>query len=617
MPSEQATCKQLTWIQAEGYTRQEITFTGSINIKQTGHATLHLARHDETYLIPLPNIKIRGILTGSPYPELEGTHYIPSTTGYTSSIDFSGRGLFTSSDKKHSFVAKVYRTGQEDNPLYSILGNWDGQFTIHDCSQRVDIETFDVTTAKTTSLTTDPISEQDPWESRRAWKGVREALESGNMQDAADAKSSLENGQREMHKTDKDGKAWKRLFYEAVSQTDETTSTLAKTVGLTFNPEDTVGVWKFKRLEWEQGQFKKPFHGDLLPDNTRDASFDSTKTRVAGHQDEADGGAAASITTSRAAQPTESMQHHLNPPPSMSFYQQALAGAPEDGQGHSDTTPARTTPNAPQNQLNYRTSPVPTGSTSDTPRTQFDNRTYVIQARSTPETRRTQLDDRTTPVQAVTTSETPPSRLDDRTSPMQAGSTSDTPRTQLDDKISLVQVGNTFVPRNQVHGTTAPDSVESASYTAPTQLNDTITPAEVKTPSGMPGTWLDHTTPPDLSENESSVPGETQRETPLELAQPRRTPVAHDSEREGDGKTDTDLTQAQSGIGAMSVGEERQHRRAPMVYGPQREGDGTSETGPTQGQSDTGPMTSKEKSQVEDFLRDQYSSRKGKARKSG
>jgi hypothetical protein len=51
-------------IRAEGYTRQEITFNGSVNIQQIGHAVLHIDAFDEDYLIPLPNIKVKGILTG-------------------------------------------------------------------------------------------------------------------------------------------------------------------------------------------------------------------------------------------------------------------------------------------------------------------------------------------------------------------------------------------------------------------------------------------------------------------------------------------------------------------------------------------------------------------------
>ncbi|OAP60582.1 hypothetical protein AYL99_05584 [Fonsecaea erecta] len=271
--------------QAEGYTRQEITFSGSVNIQQIGHATLHLARHDETYLIPLPDIKIKGLLAGSPYPELQGTHHIPSTSGYTSTIDFIGKGgLFSGADRKHAFEARVYRDFNDDNngreadpdtarTVYTVSGHWDSQFVIRDARRDVEIETFDVATAPTAPLLTDPLAEQDPWESRRAWRRVREALQRGDMQAAADAKARVENGQREMriaenNKND-DGAHWQRLFFEPVAQSDETAASLARKVGLALKPDDTVAAWRFRRKEWDEGVFRKPYRGDLMPDNTR------------------------------------------------------------------------------------------------------------------------------------------------------------------------------------------------------------------------------------------------------------------------------------------------------------------------------------------------------------
>jgi hypothetical protein len=191
-------------------------------------------------------------------------------------IDFSGKGLFSSSEKKHSFEAKVYRH-DADTPLYTVSGHWDGEFTIHDCKNDVDVETFDVMTAKITALKTEPLAAQDPWESRRAWQGVRDALERGDMQGAADAKARIENGQREMRKTDAGGKEWKRLFYQSDdSKPDDVAARLASQVGLAFHPEDTLGAWKFRAREWNEGQFKKPYHGDLLPDNSH---VDGTTSR--------------------------------------------------------------------------------------------------------------------------------------------------------------------------------------------------------------------------------------------------------------------------------------------------------------------------------------------------
>lgn len=212
-------------------------------------------------------MKIKGILTGGPYPELQGTYKIPSTSGYTSSIDFEGKGLFGSSSQKHKFEAKVYRDDEVDNPLYTISGNWDSTFTIHDVTKVQDIETFDVSTAKTTQIITDPLSEQDPWESRLAWRGVREALEGGDMQAAVDAKSKLENGQREMRRHDGDGKDWDRLFYVA-NDLDNVAEQLAKGIGQSIDTNETVAAWKFRIDAWNEGKIRRPYRDDTRPDNS-------------------------------------------------------------------------------------------------------------------------------------------------------------------------------------------------------------------------------------------------------------------------------------------------------------------------------------------------------------
>merc|ERR1712093_255870 len=191
--------------------------------------------------------------------------------GYMSTIEFGSKGLFSSSDKKHSFEAKVYREGEADRPLYTVSGNWDGVFVTHDVRKDLQIEKYDVQTAKTTPLTTDPIDDQDPWESRLAWRGVREALERGDMQGAADAKSKLENGQRELHGADEDGKQWNRWFYTA-GQRDEIAEVLARKIGQTFDPADTVAAWTFRLREGQDGKFRKPYHGGLRPDNTKGGS---------------------------------------------------------------------------------------------------------------------------------------------------------------------------------------------------------------------------------------------------------------------------------------------------------------------------------------------------------
>jgi hypothetical protein len=147
-------------VRAEGYTCQEISFNGSVNIKQIGHAILHVDRFDEDYLIPLPNVKVKGILTGTPYPELHGTYHIVSSSGFISEIDFSGKGFL--SGKKNSVDATLYKDGAKKHPIYSVSGQWNEKLSFNEMESGNAIEIIDVTTLKSTLMNVDHLDQQDP-----------------------------------------------------------------------------------------------------------------------------------------------------------------------------------------------------------------------------------------------------------------------------------------------------------------------------------------------------------------------------------------------------------------------------------------------------------------------
>ncbi|KAK7720139.1 hypothetical protein SLS63_010034 [Diaporthe eres] len=263
---------------AEGFTRQEITLgLGNITIRQLGHALLTLKGHgDETYLIPLPDVKVRGLLAGlaGTYPELEGTYTIPCTSGYYSVVEFSGKSLL-SGGAKNEVSAKIFGPGRDSaaghEPLYTVAGHWNESFTIYngaEVSKEASIETVTIQDLPTTPLKLfeeDP-GAQDPWESRRAWKAVREALQRRDMTGAAKAKSAIEQGQRAMRKTEaREGRRWEALFFRAEKE-DRVATELYRSTLKELKPEDTVALWKFNQELWDTG-LQKPFRGLSLPDN--------------------------------------------------------------------------------------------------------------------------------------------------------------------------------------------------------------------------------------------------------------------------------------------------------------------------------------------------------------
>lgn len=261
---------------AEGFTRQEITLgLGNITIRQLGHALLTLREHgDETYLIPLPDVKVRGLLSGlaGTYPELEGTYTIPCTSGYYSVVEFGGKSLL-SSRAKNEVSARIFGPGRDSaaghEPLYTVAGHWNESFTIYngaEISKEASIETVTIQDLPTTPLKLfeqDP-GAQDPWESRRAWKAVREALQRRDMMGAAKAKSAIEQGQRAIRKKEaREGKRWEPLFFRPEKE-DRVATELYRSILKELKPEETVALWKFNQELWDRG-LQKPFH-EQLPD---------------------------------------------------------------------------------------------------------------------------------------------------------------------------------------------------------------------------------------------------------------------------------------------------------------------------------------------------------------
>ena len=239
-----------------------MTFNGYINVKQTGHAIVHVDAYGDDYLIPMPSFQIKGFLSGKLYPEIKGTYHIVSSTGFVSKIVFSGQGVF--SGKRNSFFAKMYR--QEDiekTPIYTIQGQWTGKFVIHDCQRAEDVETYDCASARKSPLETVDTPEHDPWETRSAWESVIRALKEGDMQAAAIEKSKLEMAQREMRKREAaQGTHWTPLFFSPKA-TDPLFTRLASEVGWELHQDRTNGVWRADREKIHNA--KKPYHASITP----------------------------------------------------------------------------------------------------------------------------------------------------------------------------------------------------------------------------------------------------------------------------------------------------------------------------------------------------------------
>lgn len=211
-------------------------------MKQIGHAILHLDKYNEDYLITLPSLHIEGLIYGSPFVELNKATYIQSSSGYTAKIDYSGKGWL--SGKKNSFTATLYPERKEKDILYEISGQWTDNFVIRDGKKR-DIETYSAKAHKTTPLTVAPLDRQDACESRRAWRGVAEAITRGDMDTTSTEKSKIENSQRDLRKKEQaEGREWERKFFTRVPN-DPSFENLAAVLGERSETDKTGGMWRF------------------------------------------------------------------------------------------------------------------------------------------------------------------------------------------------------------------------------------------------------------------------------------------------------------------------------------------------------------------------------------
>jgi len=232
-------------VRLQGYNGQKVSFSRTIHVRQVGHAILHFDNLDEDYLITLPPVHIEGLLFGTPFVELSKTTYIVSSSGYTSEVDYSGKGWV--SGKKNSFTAKTYPTSKPKDVLYSASGRWNEAFEIREGHKKDGkvIENFVSATAKTTPLTVAPIEEQDELEAKRAWAKVVEGIQKGDMDIVHNEKSKIENSQRELRKQEKAaGKEWQRTFFSRV-QSSPVYDKLGVLTKEPIEADKTDGIWRF------------------------------------------------------------------------------------------------------------------------------------------------------------------------------------------------------------------------------------------------------------------------------------------------------------------------------------------------------------------------------------
>ncbi|GCC25193.1 hypothetical protein chiPu_0003600 [Chiloscyllium punctatum] len=163
----------------------------SIGVVMIGEGLLCLLEHGEEYTFTLPCAYARSILT-VPWVELGGKVNVNcAKTGYSAAITFHTKPFY--GGKLHRVTAEV-KHNATNTVVCRVQGEWNGllEFTYNNGNSR----TVDVTKLPVTKKRVRPIEKQSPFESRRLWQHVTEALEVNNIDKATEYKSLLEERQR-------------------------------------------------------------------------------------------------------------------------------------------------------------------------------------------------------------------------------------------------------------------------------------------------------------------------------------------------------------------------------------------------------------------------------------
>ncbi|KAK8123059.1 hypothetical protein PG984_011729 [Apiospora sp. TS-2023a] len=244
-------------ISSSGYVANETTFSVSrgVVVRQVGHAIIRDEVHGESHLMTLPTMVIKNLMLGAPYPELTGTCYLVSSSGFRSTVVFEGRrtslyGIGKAGGTKNSVRATLVNLREDSKPIYEIAGQWNGDMKVKDLRDGCVVKEFHVDRVSRSKLQLKPVAEQSPWESRRAWAQVLSGIRDGNLQKVSLAKTDIEEGQRAIRRAEKQagGIEWPRMFFRNTDH-DQEYEVLARAI---LDPEQrrlqlerTGGVWKF------------------------------------------------------------------------------------------------------------------------------------------------------------------------------------------------------------------------------------------------------------------------------------------------------------------------------------------------------------------------------------
>ncbi|KAI0114089.1 hypothetical protein GGR51DRAFT_505461 [Nemania sp. FL0031] len=226
-------------VHLEGHVAPKAYFSSTVNIDRRGYSLLRIDKYDETHWITMPKVHVEGLLTFQLNPELSGTSHIRSSSGITTRIEYGSKGWL--GGQSNTFKATVHRDTERDlSTLFVLEGQWNQVYTVKDGRGRI-LETVDLAALQRTPLQVQPISQQHPMESRRAWQHVADAILNNDLLGVAREKSKIENAHRALRKQERaTGRIWERRYF-----TEAVRDPVADRLAVQKGRDEVSMVWKF------------------------------------------------------------------------------------------------------------------------------------------------------------------------------------------------------------------------------------------------------------------------------------------------------------------------------------------------------------------------------------
>ena len=166
---------------------------------------------DGTYRISMPNMYARGIMFGRMVLELGDTSEVENKNNDLSSeVEFKVKGYFTGT--YNAVAAKVQRGNKT---IGELSGKWSDRMEYKNLQSGQTRVLFDAHKASAVQKEVPPFEHQEPIESQRLWATVTEGIKKKNMGLATEAKTAIEEAQREQaRQREAEGKSWSPHFFK-------------------------------------------------------------------------------------------------------------------------------------------------------------------------------------------------------------------------------------------------------------------------------------------------------------------------------------------------------------------------------------------------------------------